>query len=184
MSDATTSRKVVLYQLLSLDGVAEEPGDWFAGGGPELLEQLRETISAQDDVLLGRGTYDYWVGHWPASDFEPFASFINGVRKHIVTSSPLSGDWANSTVVGTPAAEYVQALKRTPGGDIGIHGSIRLAQSLLRERLVDELRLVVAPVLVGHGRRLFDGDPLGRLELARVERSANGTLFLRYRPAA
>jgi dihydrofolate reductase len=185
MSAPTTARKVVLYQLLSLDGVAEEPGDWFAGGGPELVEHLRETIATQDDVLLGRGTYDYWVGHWPSSDFEPFASFINGVRKHVVTSSPLAGDWANSTAVSAPLPDAVRALREQPGGDIGIHGSISLAQALLRERLVDELRLVVAPVLAGRGRRLFAEDgALARLERTRVEGSANGAVFLRYRPAA
>ena len=79
------SRKVVLYQLLSLDGVAEEPGDWMFDSGPEVFANLARTIESQDDVLLGRGTYDYWVGYWPTSDIEPFATFVNGVRN---TSSP------------------------------------------------------------------------------------------------
>ena len=180
------SRKVVLYQLLSLDGVAEEPGDWMSDSGPEVFANLAKVIESQDDVLLGRGTYDYWVGYWPTSDIEPFASFINGVRKHVVTSSEPPEQWANSTLVAAPVDGYVDALKHQPGRDIGIHGSIRLARSLLRARLVDELRLVVAPALAGHGRRLFaDDDGLDRLELMDSERSPSGSLFLHYgRPAA
>ena len=179
------SRKVVLYQLLSLDGVAEEPGDWMSDSGPEVFANLAGIIASQDDVLLGRGTYDYWVGYWPTSNVEPFASFINGVRKHVVTSSEAAEEWVNSTLVTAPADDYVDALKNRPGRDIGVHGSIRLARSLLRARLVDELRLVVAPALAGHGRRLFaDDDALDRLELMNSERSPDGSLFLHYRREA
>lgn len=181
----STSRTVVLYQLLSLDGVAEEPGDWFFDDGPEIFEHLGRTISTQDDVVLGRGTYDYWVGYWPTSEVEPFASFINAVRKHVVTSSAPPEQWRNSSLVHAPVAQYVADLKREPGRDIGVHGSIRLAGFMLRARLVDELRLVVAPTIAGNGRRLFPvADIHHRLELVDIDRSAKGTLFLRYqRPA-
>ena len=175
-------RNVVLYQLLSLDGVAEEPGDWVSDSGPEVFANLARTIETQDDILLGRGTYDYWVGYWPTSDIEPFASFINRTRKHVFTSSEPAERWANTTVVSEPAEQYVAALKSQEGGDIGIHGSIRLARSLIRARLVDELRLVVAPTLAGHGERLFAGDDeLDRLELVGSGTSPKGTLFLHYR---
>jgi dihydrofolate reductase len=175
-------RKVVLYQLLSLDGVAEEPGDWYFDSGSEMFTNLGHIIGSQDDIMLGRGTYDYWVDYWPTSDVEPFASFINKTRKHVVTSSPLQRQWANTTVVDRPVIDYVTALKRQRGGDIGIHGSIELARSLLRARLVDELRLVIAPALAGHGRRTFASDDgLQQLELLDVEPSPNGTLFLAYR---
>ena len=185
MTAPDTERKVVLYQLLSLDGVAEEPGDWFFDGGPEVITNLGRVIASQDDVLLGRGTYDYWVGYWPTAEFEPFATFINGVRKHVVTSGELDGAWANSERVAAPVADHIAALKRKPGRDIGIHGSITLAQSLLRARLVDELRLVVAPAVAGRGRRLFAGDDaLDRLELCDVERGAGGNVFLGYRRVA
>jgi len=176
------ARNVVLYQLLSLDGVAEEPGDWISDGGPEVFANLAETIATQDDVLLGRGTYDYWVGFWPTSTVEPFASFINGVPKHVFSSSEPDETWSNSTLVTSDVVDYVSALKDQPGRDIGVHGSIRLAGSLLRARLVDELRLVVAPTVAGQGRRLFaDDDALDRLELLDVGRSPKGTLFLHYR---
>ena len=177
-------RDVVLYHLQSLDGVGEEPGDWMAGGGPRIFENLGEIIATQDDVLLGRGTYDYWVGFWPTSDIEPFAGFINGTRKHVFTSSAPSEKWANSTLVEGPATEYVAELKQGDGGDIGIHGSSELSRSRLRAGLVDELRLVVAPALAHTGRKLFDGQGEGSLrtlELLDSSRTDGGALLLRYR---
>jgi dihydrofolate reductase len=174
-------RKVVLYELLSLDGVAEEPGDWMTDSGPETFDNLAQVIARQAAILLGRGTYDYWVGYWPTSNVEPFASFINGTPKHVFTSSTPSEEWSNTTFVSTPAQDHVSVLKQQSGGDIGIHGSIELARSLLRARLVDELRLVVAPAVAGRGRRLFDEDALQPLELIDVKRSAGGNVFLAYR---
>ncbi|MFL5870087.1 MAG: dihydrofolate reductase family protein [Solirubrobacterales bacterium] len=167
--------------MLSLDGVAEEPSDWLSDSGPELIANLGRTIKSQDDILLGRGTYDYWVGYWPTSDVEPFASFINGTQKHVFASTEPEASWDNSTIVTTPAVDYVKQMKQRTGGDIGIHGSISLTQSLLRARLVDELRLVIAPSLAGGGRRLFaDEEIRGDLELMDVARSDAGTLFLGY----
>lgn len=175
-------RKVVLYQLLSLGGVAEEPGDWFFDVDQDVFANLDRVIGAQDAILLGRKTYEYWVDYWPTSDVEPFATFINDTPKHVFTSTTPSKEWANTTLVTTPVADYVTALKQAPGADIGIHGSIELARSLLRAGLVDELRLVVAPTIAGSGRRLFDGDGAqSRLELLDVERTASGTLLLGYR---
>jgi dihydrofolate reductase len=175
-------RKVVLYELLSLDGVAEEPGDWMFDGGREVFDNLARVIERQDAVLLGRGTYDYWAGYWPTSDVEPFASFVNGTTKYVFTSSEPTQPWANTELVNGPAEEYVAELRQQPGGDIGIHGSIRLAQALLRADLVDELRLVVSPVLANNGgRRLFEGDDtLRKLELLDVASSPAGTLLLGY----
>lgn len=175
-------RKVVLYQLLSLDGVAEEPGDWMFDGGRELFDNLAGIIERQDAILLGHGTYDYWAGYWPTSDVEPFASFVNGTTKHVFASSRPAAEWANSVIVSEPVDGYVAELKRRPGADIGVHGSIRLARSLLRSDLVDELRLVMSPVLANNGgRRLFDGDDvLRRFDLLEVSTSAAGTVFLAY----
>jgi dihydrofolate reductase len=178
-------RAVVLYQLMSVDGVAEEPGDWVFDVDEEVFANLRRVIERQDDVLLGRGTYDYWAGYWPTSDVEPFAGFINGTPKHVFTSTPLSRPWANSTAVQGRAEEHVAALKEGDGGDIGVHGSITLARSLLRAGLVDELRLVVAPTIAGKGRRLFDeGADLRRLESIDAVRTPSGTLLLGYRVGA
>ena len=177
-------RKVVLIQWLSLDGVAEEPSDWFFDDGPELFELIRRVIEPQTDVLLGRGTYDYWVDYWPTSDVEPFASFINTTRKHIATSRDLTGKWAHETRISAPVADYVREMKQqSAGGDIGIHGSVQLAESLIASRLVDELRLVIPPVVVGRGKRLFSGDSdagLQQFALLDVQKTPKDTLFLHY----
>ena len=174
-------RQVVLYQLLSVDGVAEEPGNWVFDVDEEVFANLGRVIERQDDVLLGRGTYDYWAGYWPTSDVEPFAGFINGVPKHVLTSTPLTPPWQNSSAVHAPAVEHVSALKQSRAGDIGVHGSITLARSLLAAGLVDELRLVVAPTVAGAGRRLFERGDLRRLDLRDARATPTGTLLLHYR---
>jgi dihydrofolate reductase len=176
-------RKVVLYSLLSLDGVAEEPGDWIFDADDRLVEHLGRVIAGQDAVLLGRGTFDYWVETWPSSEFEPFASFINATPKYVFTSTTPTATWAASTLVSAPAVPYVAELKRQEGGEIGIHGSISLARSLLRAEVVDELRIVVAPTLAGRGRRLFDADdsPLQRFDLIDVDRTPTGLVLAGYR---
>ncbi len=175
-------RKVVLYQLLSLDGVAEEPSDWMFDVDRTIFDNLGNIIATQDTVLFGRKTYDYWVDFWPTSDVEPFASFINNTHKYVFTSSTPTQEWANSTIVNDPPTEFVADLKQQSGGDVGVHGSIALAQSLLRANLIDELRLVVAPTIANSGRRLFDSDDaLRKLELLESRTTDGGSLLLTYR---
>ncbi len=143
-----------------------------------MRENLARVITSQDTVLLGRRTYDDWAGFWPSSDIQPFATFINGVQKFVVTSTPLEQPWASSSVVDTGLAQFVGDLKRRPGGDIGVHGSISLTQSLLKEGLVDEFRLVIAPAVQLQGRRLFEHANRKRLSLTRNVSSPTGYLLL------
>jgi dihydrofolate reductase len=171
-------RKVVAYELVSLDGVIERPDEFITDFDDEMRENLGRVIATQDAVLLGRRTYDDWAGFWPMSAIEPFASFINGVEKFVVTSSPPEVTWENTTIVRGGLPEFVTDLKRRSGGDIGVHGSITLAQSLLEEGLVDDLRLVVAPALHMHGRRLFDRGLSRRLTMTRHVASSSGYLLL------
>lgn len=173
-------RKVVAYQLLSLDGVAERPDQFVSEFDDVMEENLGRVISAQDAVLLGRRTYDEWANFWPTSDIEPFASFINGVQKFVVTSTPPELEWQQTTRVQDGLADWVLALKKRPGGDIGVHGSIALTQSLLKADLVDELRLVIAPAVQIHGRKLFDDGSPRRLSLTRCLASPSGYLLLDY----
>ena len=93
-----TMRKVVAYELLSLDGVAEKPDGFFADWDAAMEANLAAVIASQDAVILGRRSYDEWAGYWPESDVEPFATFINGVTKYVATSTPLDRKWANTTV--------------------------------------------------------------------------------------
>ena len=175
-------RDVVVYTLLSLDGVAEEPGDWMFDADEDVFSNLAGVIGSQDDVLLGRGTYDYWAEYWPTSDVQPFADFVNGTTKHVFTTATPDVGWAKSTFVSTPAEPYVADLKEGDGGDIGIHGSIRLAQSLIDAGLVDELRLVVCPALADGGRRGFSGIAgQQKWELLDSRSTSDGQLLLGYR---
>jgi dihydrofolate reductase len=173
-------RKLVAYELLSLDGVAERPDEFVTDFDDVMGENLARVIAAQDAVLLGRRTWDDWAAFWPTSDIEPFATFINGVQKFVATSTAPALEWPQTKVVDGDLAEFVADLKQQPGGDIGLHGSIALAQSLLAADLVDELRLVVAPALQTHGRRLFERGGPQRLSLTRSATSPTGYLLLDY----
>ncbi|MFI5035788.1 MAG: dihydrofolate reductase family protein [Acidimicrobiales bacterium] len=173
-------RKVVAGGLVSLDGVAEQP-DAFVTDWDELVdENIGRVIATQDTVLLGRRTYDDWSAFWPNSDIEPFATFINGVEKFVASSTMPELNWANTTVIDGDLLEFVTELKRRPGGDVGVHGSIALTQSLLEAGLVDELRLCVAPVLHMRGRKLFDHGLSRKLMLTRQVATPAGYLLLDY----
>ncbi len=174
-------RKVVAFEFLSLDGVAESPDRFFVDWDDVVDASGSALIATQDAVLLGRRSYDEWAGFWPSSDIEPFATFINGVAKHVATSTPLGQEWANTSVIEGDPVEFVRELKARPGGDIGLHASISLTQALLAAGVVDELRLAVAPVVVGSGRRLFDGLAPMRLEPIRSLTTPSGYLLVDYR---
>jgi dihydrofolate reductase len=174
-------RKIVVYELLSLDGVAERPDAFFTDWDEAMDANLAAVIATQDAVILGRRSYAEWAQFWPGSQIQPFAAFINGVTKHVATSTPLDRDWPNATVIDGGLVEFVGNLKQQRGGDVGVHASISVAQALLTAGVVDELKLVVAPRIVGRGRRLLDGLPLLQLESIRSERSPTGYLLLDYR---
>jgi dihydrofolate reductase len=184
-------RKVVLYTLMSLDGAVDHPDRYFAQGEPDanvpefdpaMVENEESVIQAQDAVLLGRRMYDEWSRFWPTAGYQPFAGFINNVKKYVVTSTPLSDPWHNAEAVHGPIEDVVRDLKGRPGGDIGIHGSIELARSMLDAGLVDELQLVVGPTIGCTGRRLFTGtEPLRRLQLLRAIPTPDSSLVLAYR---
>ena len=173
-------RRVVVYELLSLDGVAEAPETFF-GWDDALDDSLGALIARQDAVILGRRSYDEWARFWPTSDIEPFAPFINGVTKHVATSSPLTAGWANARPIEGGLVEFVDGLRREPGGDIGVHASISVARALLSAGLVDQLTLAIGPMIVGHGRRLLDGVPAAGLELTASGTSPRGDLVVDYR---
>jgi dihydrofolate reductase len=176
-------RKVVAFEFLSLDGVAEEPDRFFTDWDDVVDASGDALIATQDAVILGRRSYDGWSEYWPTSDIEPFATFINGVAKYVATSTPLDRDWPNTTVIEGDLVEFVRDLKDRPGGDIGVHASISVTQTLLAAGVVDELKLAVAPVLVGTGRRLFDGLPSVRLKAIRSATTPSGYLLVDYRAA-
>ncbi len=174
-------RKIVVYELLSLDGVAEAPDTFFTDWDDAMEANLAAVIATQDAVILGRRSYTEWAEFWPISKIQPFASFINGVTKYVATSTPLDREWANATALDGGLFDFVRDLKQRRGGDVGVHASISVAQALLAADLVDELRLVIAPRIAGRGRRLLDGLPSIRLETIRSAISPTGYLLVDYR---
>lgn len=174
-------RKVVLYELSSLDGVAEDPDEFFSDWDEAMDANLAAVIATQDAVLLGRRSHDEWAEYWPDSEIEPFATFINDVAKYVATSTPLGRQWHNATAIEGELVQFVHDLKDSSGGDIGVHASISVAQALLAADTIDEIRLVVAPAIAGRGRRLLDGLPPMRLESLRSATSPSGYLLADYR---
>jgi dihydrofolate reductase len=173
-------RKVVAYELLSLDGVAEDPDGFITSWDDAMDANLAAVIGSQDAVILGRRSYDEWAEFWPRSEIEPFATFINGVTKYVATSTPLEREWGEATAIKGGLIDFVRDLKDQPGADIGIHASISVLQALLAADVIDELRLVIAPAIASRGRRLLEGVPSVRLESIRSVTSPSGHLLVDY----
>ena len=179
-------RKVIVVELLSLDGVMESPEEWaFSYSNDEMEEANASGMAASDGLLLGRVTYEHLAAFWPNQPGgTPMADYINSVRKHVVSGTleePL--EWNNSTLIKGNVAEAVVKLKRQPGKDITILGSGALVRSLLRDGLLDELRLMVHPAVMGCGKRLFeDGGDRKGLELVDSRTFVTGVVSLTYRP--
>jgi dihydrofolate reductase len=174
-------RPVVAYLFYSLDGVVTAPDRWVFDFDDEMAAHLGELVGGQDAVLLGRATYEMWAPYWPTATDEPFASFINNVPKYVASTTLTEVTWNNSTLVKGSIADEIARLKQEPGRDIGVHGSPSLVRSLLRDGLLDELRLAVPPVVAGSGERLFDGSgEVRRLRLTRSQRTPTGALLLGY----
>jgi dihydrofolate reductase len=179
-------RKVISGLFISLDGVTESPDKWqFDNFDAEMAASLDEFIAGADTVVLGRVTYQEWASYWPTATDEPFASFINNTPKYVVSSTLDKVEWKNSTLIrGSSLAGEIARLKQQPGKDIGVTGSPTLVRSLLQNDLLDELTLMVHPVVVGRGKRLFnDWSDLKRLKLVRSQISSTGVAILTYQPA-
>lgn len=178
-------RKVVGYLLMTLDGVVEEPGEWLEHFDEDMREDMVEVINAQDAVLLGRVMYQEWATYWPTATDEPlFADFINNVPKYVVSTTLSSVDkWQPAILIKGDVSQEIAQLKQQPGKNIGAHGSVALVRSLLEQGLLDELVLLVSPVLRGGGRRLLnEGNSLKRLKLVSSKPTRTGVLILTYQP--
>jgi len=177
-------RKIVGYVLMTLDGVVEA-GEWIENFDGDMRENMVEVIDTQDAVLLGRVMYQEWATYWPTATDEPaFASFINTVPKYVVSTTLSRVDeWQPTTLLKGNVSQEIAQLKQQPGKNIGVHGSLTLVRSLLERDILDELVLVVYPVLVGSGRRLLkEGDSLKRLKLVSSKSTRTGALILTYQP--
>lgn len=178
-------RKIVAGLAISLDGVVEAPDRWHTPFNEEAGQVMGAGLAASDAVLLGRNTYVDFAGMWPnIGDEVPMAGFLNNVPKYVLSNSlkaPL--DWANSQLYSGDLAKVVAELKGMPGKNILMPGSPRLVRSLLAEGLLDELTLMVSPVVVGSGMRLYD-DLTERVDLDLTDSRtfSNGLVYLSYKP--
>lgn len=186
--------RIVVTEFVSLDGVMEDPGGaegfehggWsfeFSRGEEGDRFKLDETISA-GALLLGRVTYEGFAAAWPSREGE-FADKFNSMPKYVVSSTLQQPAWTNTTVVSGDLAEEVARLRDEHEGDVVVHGSATLVQALLEGDLVDELRLMVFPVVLGSGKRLF-GDTSGKKALRLVDSKTvgDGVAILIYGRAA
>lgn len=190
-------RKLLVSTFVSLDGVMQAPGGTdedrelgfeHGGWGAPLFDErtiglLARLTERADALVLGRKTYESFAATWPLAEADdPIGAKLNGMRKYVASRTLDTVSWQNSTLLTGDVPEAVRELKRGQGGEIQVHGSGDLVQTLLAHDLVDEYSLLVFPVLIGSGKRLFGSGTLpGNLELVDVERSDTGIVISTYR---
>jgi dihydrofolate reductase len=191
-------RKLVVNEFLSLDGVMQGPGSpeedtegGFEHGGWQveyfddaILESAQKGMAETDAYLFGRRTYQIMAAFWPnAPADDPFGGHLNRTRKYVASRTLTDLEWQNSTLLEGDVPEAVRKLKEEPGGNITVLGSGKLVHTLLANDLVDELGLIVSPIVLGSGKRLFrDLGDKRRWELVEAKPTPKGNLVLAYRP--
>lgn len=184
-------RRIVISEFVTLDGVMEDPGgaEGFRHGGwsfqfndPEGMKYKLDEVSDHDALLLGRVTYEGFAKAWPEmTDEVGFAEKMNSMPKYVVSKTLEAADWNNSTILSGDLAHEVTALKEQEGGDILVAGSASLVRGLMDHDLIDEYRLMVFPVVLGGGKRLFAGEnDATALRLVDAKPLDSGTLILTY----
>ena len=176
-------RKIKSYFFISLDGVVESPDKWhFPYFDDDMGGAVGAGFATADALLMGRVLYDEWAAYWPEHADEEFGDVMNSMNKYVVSGSLQSPGWQNTELVNSDVAKRIAEIKALDGGDITMSGSATTVRWLLREGLLDELNLLVHPLVVGGGMaRLFPEDePTIPLELARSEIFKSGVLNLTY----
>ena len=192
-------RKIIAINQVTLDGIMQAPGGpeedsngRFAEGGwampywdDTLGEVMAHIMSGAFDLLLGRRTYEVFAGYWPhAGQDNPIARGFNSATKFVVTNSLETFDWANSRPIGGNVVHALRRLRAAEGPELHMWGSHRLLQTLIAQELVDEFRVLVYPVVLGMGKRLFEpGVPSRGLALVESRSTPKGVVFSTYRPA-
>ena len=191
-------RKLIVSTFLTLDGVMQAPGGpgeddsgGFAHGGwsvnywdEQIAQVMSEAMSTPFDLVLGRKTYDIFAAHWPHASEEAGAKPLNDATKYVASRSRPTLEWSNSVLIEGDAAEGIAALKKEDGPELQVHGSGNLIQTLLRHNLVDQYRLLVFPLVIGSGKRLFsEGTIPAGLKLVDSKVSTTGVVIGTYEPA-
>ena len=185
-------RKIIVTEFITLDGVIESPGGketphphggWqFKYNSPEGGKYKVDELSSVDALLLGRTTYEHFAAYWPSQTDAGFGVPINRMPKYVVSRSLQKAKWNNSHIL-RDLAKDVSELKKSEGGNILVYGSGTLVKGLLHYDLIDELRLMVFPVAIGGGQRIFDDNlELKKFKLKHSQVTDNGVLILEYQP--
>lgn len=175
-------RKIIAGLFVSLDGVAEAPDQWhFPYFNDEMGEVVGEQMAGSDTMLLGRQTYEEFFSYWPNSD-DDIADYMNNASKIVVSATLEKAEWNNTTLISTDVIKSLVRLKQQTGKDISITGSITLVRSLLEAEMIDELSLLIHPVVIGKGKRWF-GDQKVPLKLAGSKTLSTGVIHAIYSPA-
>jgi dihydrofolate reductase len=179
--------KLAVHEFISLDGVFEDPR-WTMefGFDPKMGETLAAITGSSEALLLGRRTFEMFAPAWSTrtAEDDPGAPFFNESTKHVVASKAPSVQWDNSSVLGPYASDAIRDLKQRTSGNLYTSGSGTLVRAMLRDGLVDELHLMVYPLVLGSGMKLFEGADALKLVLAGAEIYDNGVVHLDYRPTA
>jgi dihydrofolate reductase len=192
-------RELIVNTFVSVDGVMQAPGGpeedteggfehggWSFGYWDEQMQQaMGELMSKPFDLVLGRKTYEIFAAYWPQHREEPGAEPLNSATKHVASTTLEKLEWENSKLIEGDVPDGVRALKQEDGPELQVHGSANLIQTLLEHELIDELRLMVFPLVLGKGKRLFDGGtvPTG-FDVVSSQSSSTGVVMATYRPGA
>lgn len=190
-------RKLVTVSFVTLDGIMQAPGGpgeddsgGFQSGGwsfhywdDMMGKEVDESFAKKPDLLIGRKTYDIFAGYWPNHRDEPGADNLNGAKKYVVSRTLNKVDWENSSLIKGDAVKEITKLKEMDGPELQVHGSINLIQTLLKHNLVDEMKMLIFPVAIGNGKRLFGGEinPSG-FKLLNSKISTTGVIIATYEP--
>jgi dihydrofolate reductase len=174
-------RNIVVTEFMSLDGVMEEPAWTFQYWNDEIAKFKGDESHATDALLLGRVTYQGFAAAWPESTDEG-AAYFNNVRKYVVSTTLDQAEWNNSILIKDNIVEEITKLKQQNGRDITVHGSATLVQTLMQHDLVDRYRLLVYPVVLGKGKRLFKEGTTATLKLVETQAFSSGVTALIYEP--
>ena len=176
--------KIVVTQFMTLDGVVESPQDWsFPYWSDETAKFKSDELLATAAHLLGRVTYEGFAAAWPdRTDAQGFADRMNGLPKYVVSTSLKKAEWNNSHIIKTNAADEIAKLKKRSGDDILVAGSMTLIRMLMEHDLVDEYRLLMYPIVLGKGKRLFTDGMAASLRLTESKPMGSGVVLLRYEP--
>jgi dihydrofolate reductase len=178
--------KIISSFFISLDGVTESPDQWhFPYWNDEMGAVVEAGMQGAAAMLMGRKLYDEWSAYWQSADTDPeLAAALNNARKFVVSSTLEKADWSNTTLISGDVAGRLREVKKEIEGDIHMSGSATTVRWLLANNLLDELNLLVHPIVVGRGQRLFEGTPTHPLKLVKSQTFQTGVLNLTYVPDA